>query len=117
MKAVQGEIPRAEEEDRVREAKGFFRAMGKRGGRPKGSKNQEKRVELTAEQKLDIVEGYEKNLPVARRQGGQRKAERGRRSGKPRVVGGAEEEEREGMRSRCRPFQDGFRKREATAME
>ena len=54
LKAVQDELPVVDEASKAYEAKEFFREMGRRGGRPKGSG--ERRVELSARQKLDIVE-------------------------------------------------------------
>ena len=63
LKAVQDELPVVDEASKAYEAKEFFREMGRRGGRPKGSG--ERRVELSARQKLDIVEEYESMLPSA----------------------------------------------------
>ena len=65
LKAVQDELPALEEAHKAHEAKEFFREMGRRGGRPKGRKNSEKRKELTAREKLDIVEAFENMLPSA----------------------------------------------------
>ena len=65
LKAVQDELPAHDEASKAHEAKEFFREMGRRGGRPKGRKNSEKRKELTAREKLDIVEAFENLLPSA----------------------------------------------------
>ena len=63
LKAVQDGLPALDKASKAYEAREFFREMGRRGGRPKG--RQHSRAELTARQKLDIAEEYEKLLPGA----------------------------------------------------